>query len=238
MTPGPKEILQNALKKAGFTTAESESLLAQWNSLIRPKLVSIIEDVANTAYVLVTNGHKPLTSETMEDALSDLKHESRALYKDTKDKYDTSSSSRRRSVTHSRDKPYSTNGQVSGGKGKRQSVRREPRPEQPYRQPTYYGPPTYPPVTYAMGQSSVQPPPATSVCARQDPPYPPAMYQMPTAATMMGTPMIGASMMTPPIISPTMMPPPIMPPPIPPPFRAGQDPNRHPNQLRGPGPLQ
>ena len=87
MTAGPKEMMQKALTDSGFTTSEAESLLSQWNGLLRPKIKELFEEVARVAFILVKQGHKDLTSDTLAKPLNQVLEKSIQIYDNYKEQY-------------------------------------------------------------------------------------------------------------------------------------------------------
>ena len=63
MTAGPRELFKRALMRAGFTEEESEALLGQWLTLLRPELQHLLDTVAHATFQAVQEG-QPLTSAT------------------------------------------------------------------------------------------------------------------------------------------------------------------------------
>ena len=87
MTAGPKEMMQKALTDSGFTTSEAESLLSQWNGLLRPKIKELFEEVARATFILVKQGRKDLTSDTLVEPLNELLEKSIQIYDSYKQEY-------------------------------------------------------------------------------------------------------------------------------------------------------
>ena len=71
MTNGPKEMFRQELRRSGFTKSETEALLAQWDSRIRPQVKEMLSNIAIGTYILVTRGHS-LTSDTLLENIDKL----------------------------------------------------------------------------------------------------------------------------------------------------------------------
>lgn len=64
MTQGPRDLLRQALTAAGFTEAEADSLLGQWNREIRPSLLQLLKVISQATKTAIDEGAS-LTSETL-----------------------------------------------------------------------------------------------------------------------------------------------------------------------------
>lgn len=64
MTQGPRDLMRQALTAAGFTEAEADSLLGQWNKEIRPNMLNLLKVISEATKTAVENG-ADLTSQTL-----------------------------------------------------------------------------------------------------------------------------------------------------------------------------